>query len=102
VLQLAAEVLQRGCRETDLAARLGGDEFAVILPGCDRDAALARCEELRASLQGEEWNAVHPDLAVTASVGVAAWSEPLDGAALLREADARLYRAKHAGRNRVA
>ena len=49
-----------------------------------------------------DWRNVHPHLRVTISIGVAQWDGAADATNLLEAADAQLYRAKRAGRNRVA
>jgi diguanylate cyclase (GGDEF)-like protein len=90
-----------------LAVRLGGEEFAIALAGAEaraitRDEAWAICEALRAAIEAEGWAAVTPGLAVTASLGLAMSEEAPDAAGRMWIADARLYDAKHAGRNRVA
>jgi two-component system cell cycle response regulator len=90
-----------------LAVRLGGEEFAIALAGAEaraitRDEACAVCEALREAIAAEDWAAVTPGLAVTASLGLAMSEEAPDAAGRMWIADARLYDAKHAGRNRVA
>ncbi len=98
VLRLTA---QRG---GDFAARTGGEEFALLLPGADLRAAAKMAETVR--FQVEALNIAHnasPEARVTVSVGAAATiadrGENLRN--LIDFADAALYRAKRAGRNRV-
>lgn len=93
-------------RSHDLVARYGGEEFACILPDCDAAGALAKAEELRVAV--ESLNLPHEDSSaarmVTISIGVAA-RVPDDATSpedLIAAADAALYAAKNAGRNRVA
>jgi diguanylate cyclase (GGDEF)-like protein len=90
-----------------LAVRLGGEEFAIALADAEaraitRGEAWAICEALRAAIEAEGWAAVTPGLAVTASLGLAMSDEAPDAAGRMWIADARLYDAKHAGRNRIA
>jgi diguanylate cyclase (GGDEF)-like protein len=94
--------MRRGCRASDLISRIGGEEFAVILPGLTRNDAIAFCETLRASVAGYEWSEIHPDLAITISIGLAQWDGSAELEELVHAADTQLYRAKRAGRNQVA
>ncbi len=91
-------------RAGDVAARYGGEEFLLMLPGMDRIDALQRAEELRVAIREIRLTDKGADLPqVTVSIGVAVFPE--HGCAaddLLRSADRALYRAKHAGRDRVA
>jgi diguanylate cyclase (GGDEF)-like protein len=102
VLKHTARLMRSLCRATDLVARIGGEEFALILPGMAQASALTFCETLRHRIESHDWRSVHPDLKVTVSIGLAQWDGIGRTRDLLQAADARLYRAKHAGRNRVA
>ena len=93
-------------RPSDLAARYGGEEFAVVLSGTTQERALAIAESIRRSIAElhipHEASPVAPH--VTVSVGVAI-ANPFDGGTpelLIFSADEALYRAKAAGRDRVA
>jgi diguanylate cyclase (GGDEF)-like protein len=88
--------LRDAVRDHDLVARLGGDEFAVCCPGLvDAGALQPLLERVRASLE-------RIDPAITASVGAAvACPGPGASGALLKQADAAMYRAKRAGGNRI-
>ena len=101
-LRESAALLQRLCRQNDLVARIGGEEFALILPAVTRDSAVDLCEALRQSVEAHDWRAMHPELAVTISIGLSQWDGTADVGELLQTADAQLYRAKRAGRNQVA
>lgn len=87
---------------TEGEARIGGEEFALLLPGMTQAAAAELCERLRSAIEAHDWRMVHPHLRVTVCIGVAQRDGTVDGTALLEAADAQLYRAKRAGRNRVA
>ena len=102
-LKHTAKVLEDHLRQGDEAARYGGEEFAIILPGADAAGALPLAERVRAAIERSQLAFEGARLAVTVSVGVAAWPE--DGKetlALLAAADRALYAAKQEGRNRVA
>jgi two-component system cell cycle response regulator len=101
VLRQIADLLKFNARAGDLTVRFGGDEFAILLHEADLPAAIAVCERLRAGTAAFDWAALHPNLAVTLSIGVAAWDEAETQEAVLALADQRLYRAKQGGRNRI-
>jgi len=103
VLRATARVLQACVRKEDVVCRAGGDEFVIILPGMGEKQLLKRAEKVRSEVAGTPIKVGEDALQVTASIGVAVFPE--HGAAhgeLLRAADAALYQAKAAGRNRVA
>jgi diguanylate cyclase (GGDEF)-like protein len=102
VIRQSAALMRRLCRSTDLVARIGGEEFALILPGMTHKVAIGFCEKLRRAVESHDWEALHPELSVTLSIGLAQWDGFAEVSELLEAADVRLYRAKHAGRNRVA
>ena len=90
-LRLTAQAWLKQLRETDMLARYGGEEFVVILPNCPPEQALLTADRLRAQVPGGE----------TASAGVAAWDRKETATTLLQRADAALYAAKAAGRNKT-
>jgi diguanylate cyclase (GGDEF)-like protein len=102
---IARAIVQAGLRAGDFVARYSGEEFAVVMPNADETGALALCDRIRTfvALRSIEHPA-SPHRIVTISAGVAA-AVPEPGVALstlLYRADTNLYRAKSAGRNRVA
>jgi diguanylate cyclase (GGDEF)-like protein len=104
-LRRVATVIAEGVRRAgDTVARYGGEEFAVLLPDTDAAGAATLAERIRSAV--EQRSLPHPTMpggGVTISVGVstATGKEGVDPAALVRAADAALYEAKRAGRNRV-
>jgi two-component system cell cycle response regulator len=106
VLRRVARVLEATAathRPGSFAARMGGEEFLLVLVDCPADAALDVFEEVRATIARQPWEELTCGLPVTVSVGAAISPHPLplQTAELLSRADARLYEAKHAGRDRV-
>jgi diguanylate cyclase (GGDEF)-like protein/PAS domain S-box-containing protein len=102
-LRAVGALLKGSVRAGDIACRYGGEELTLILPGANLDDARVRLEGLRQAItelhllyQGGELPAI------TVSIGVAAiGAQETEAAALLARADAALYQAKKAGRNRV-
>jgi diguanylate cyclase len=102
VLKRIAWLLRESVREVDLPARYGGDEFAVLLMDSDAGHALATAERILQQAR-ELTFAAEPGLACSLSIGVAALSRDFSTLEQwVHAADAALYRAKAAGRNRVA
>jgi diguanylate cyclase (GGDEF)-like protein len=103
VLAGVGRLLRESVRVIDIPGRYGGEELCVILPNTPLDGACKFAETLRAKLEAQLHYAGPRLLPVTASIGVGSFDhmEIADAESLLRQADAALYRAKHAGRNRV-
>jgi diguanylate cyclase (GGDEF)-like protein len=100
VLRGVATAITGGLRQSDVACRYGGEELIVLLPDCDLECAAVKAEMLRQRI--EALSGIH-GARVTASLGVASIPEAASRAAdLVATADSALYRAKQAGRNRVA
>ena len=105
VLALVADVLRDFSRDIDAPARYGGEELAVVLPQTDSEGAEQLAERIREAVERLEVPRVDGgagSLRLQASFGVASLPEnAVDRAGLIAAADAALYRAKRAGRNRV-
>ena len=105
VLRMIGRVLESESRGVDEPARYGGEEFAVALPVTSLGGALELAERIRASVESEEVARVDgPGIVrVTVSIGAASLRDTSGGAQpLVAAADAALYEAKRAGKNRVA
>jgi diguanylate cyclase (GGDEF)-like protein/PAS domain S-box-containing protein len=86
----------------DVCCRYGGEEFLVVMPGCAERAAVDHAEEFRRATEELVIAYAGETIRMTASFGVATFPQHGAGAAdLVRAADAALYWAKGAGRNRV-
>jgi len=102
VLADTADALRKSVRLTDYVGRYGGEEFLLILPQTDATGALAVAERARSLVMGTTMvDSEGGTLSVTVSIGVAEWCGGDDEDVLVSRADAALYRAKGAGRNRV-
>jgi diguanylate cyclase len=105
LLKLFAGVLTANLRGPDVPARYGGEEFALLFPGASLDDALRVVEKTRRDLESKRW-VVGPKEerlgAVTASFGIARLAFDEDPESFVQRADAKLFEAKAAGRNRVA
>jgi diguanylate cyclase (GGDEF)-like protein/PAS domain S-box-containing protein len=99
LLCAVAQRLLGTVRKVDTLARLGGDEFIIALPGGHASAAADVASRLLDACAAPFLVAGH-ELTVTPSLGISLY--PVDGTdfeALLRNADAAMYKAKEAGRN---
>jgi diguanylate cyclase (GGDEF)-like protein len=103
-LRIIAKAIRQHLRTTDILARYGGEEFVLVLPSTNATAAREAAERICGAIASlDHPNPGSPFGRVTASFGVAtAVAPPLAIQSLLEAADAALYRAKTAGRNRVA
>ena len=100
ILKEVAAQLDEEFRAYDGIGRFGGDEFVVVLPGMTEDEADRAAERFQAAVA-----AVLPTdgsgLAMTASVGIARWHEPLTAPELIDRADRALLVAKRSGKDRA-
>jgi diguanylate cyclase (GGDEF)-like protein len=103
-LRCVGRVLHESTRADDVVARYGGEEFVVLMGGNIEDA-IEVAERVRYGVEHESVTANETPLSssVTVSVGVAALTEDVSSLEqLVQKADDELYRAKRAGKNRVA
>jgi len=101
VLREAANRLTEVMRPYDFAGRYGGEEFLVVLPSCSPHNGLQRAEDFRRVIAGLPVSTGVGPLAVTCSLGVAAYDGSMPLEDLIHRADEALYRAKRKGRNCV-
>jgi len=101
VLREAAARVIQVVRSYDLVGRHGGEEFLVVLPGCDSNQALQSAERVRAAIEATPIIADRFAIRVTVSVGATSATSGTSQKELLGIADAALYQAKKAGRNRT-
>lgn len=102
VLQSVAHTLRTRLRKSDIVGRYGGEEFVVLCPEVGRDALVQLAESIRRSIEGSPAHGIR----VTVSIGGTAGSMQTDLPekeldAMIDQADHCLYRAKHAGKNKV-
>ena len=101
------EFVQRSTRllrEVDTFARYGGEEFICLLAETDTEGAVTTAEKIRDAIKAEPYGSRdEPPIYLTVSIGVATYGEHGDNYNdLVEAADRALYKAKQAGRNRVA
>lgn len=104
VLRLVALSVKQNVKGQDIAARYGGEEFAIILPNTALRSAVTVADHIRRAVMGKELmkRSTGEHLGrVTISIGVATLRPGDNARSLIGRADACLYAAKRAGRNRV-
>ncbi|MBI1887579.1 MAG: GGDEF domain-containing protein [Nitrosomonadales bacterium] len=103
VLRRIAELLAGRLRGPDFLGRYGGEEFCVIAPDTSREGALVLAESLRGIVDATPFATAGSETALSVSIGIALCPSNVtrELKEILAEADAALYAAKQAGRNRV-
>lgn len=104
VLTQLAALLRVHIRREDLFARYGGEEFAIVLPEIDGLNARSFAEKLRKLMEKASFEFEEAKISITVSIGIATVGEEeraIDAAALIKQADEKLYEAKECGRNCV-
>jgi diguanylate cyclase (GGDEF)-like protein len=97
VLRDTGAAIKAALRGYDVVARYGGDEFVMVLPDTGTSEGHAVAERIRTTVAAKVFTAA---VRLTVSLGVASLAKGMDADRLLKVADAALYRAKRAGRNR--
>lgn len=104
VLRELARLVRSSLRAEDMFARVGGEEFAMLLRQLDEKRAYVLAERIRRTVETHKFIWKGTRIKVTISLGVATLTSAnfSDPNQMIAEADAYLYKAKNAGRNRVA
>ncbi len=100
-LQHLSILMRAAVRRQDTVARWGGEEFIILLPQTGRDGAATLAEKLRAAQEASICSHGPVEMRFTISLGVYQCDLETDIDANIAQVDARLYRAKRLGRNRV-
>lgn len=101
VLRIIASGIAAVVRPYDSVGRCGGEEFLIVAPGCDLAETWELAERVRSHVAGCSISVGGASVTVSLSLGVATGDASADIEKLLNAADAALYQAKNAGRNRV-
>jgi diguanylate cyclase (GGDEF)-like protein len=104
LLRELASLVQGSVRKDDIFGRFGGEEFLLVMPHTNAQQGMAAAEKVRAAIANHPFAFAEkqPLNRLSVSGGVAEYPhDGLDAAGLLHNADAALYQAKNAGRNRV-
>jgi diguanylate cyclase (GGDEF)-like protein len=94
-----ANTMRRTVRSSDVGVRTGGDEFLILMPQSGLDEARIAAERLREAVEAQGRS--DPKIAITVSAGVSTWRPGRSPEQVLEAADAMLYAAKRAGKDRV-
>jgi len=102
IMRQVAAILKQGIRQADLLCRYGGDEFVMLLSQTPPEQATILAERLCRRIAQSSMNRQEQALKVTVSIGVAGLRPEMSTEDLVKESDDAHYRAKQAGKNRVA
>ncbi len=102
VLKRVAKTIQNTMRDVDVVCRYGGEEFVVILPQTTARDGYKAAERLRREMESKPFILNNQELRITISLGVSNFPEgdQINREDLISQADAMLYKAKRAGRNK--
>jgi diguanylate cyclase (GGDEF)-like protein len=101
VIRGLARSLQKRLRRTDVIGRYGGEEFAALLPNTPPEGALVTMDRIRERFAAASFDMENTTFSVSFSAGIAGSHAGSEPEAMISAADAALYAAKRAGRNRV-
>ncbi len=101
VLRSFARLLQQRLRKSELIGRHGGEEFLVALPNTSLVEARTLIDTIRTSFAALRHYGPAGEFTVTFSAGIAGYPHHRSQLGVMQAADAALYQAKHAGRNRI-
>jgi two-component system cell cycle response regulator len=101
VLRHVASRIQAAVRDFDMVGRFGGEEFVIIMTNANLELAKVIAERIRKGVMDTPLHLKELTIRVTISLGVAMFRQGEHKEALLERADAAMYEAKKAGRNRV-
>ncbi len=101
VLKYTGQIMNKVKRDVDIFGRYGGEEFMAILPNTDLKGAIIFAEKVRQEIENFAFMYKGERITVTVSVGVTNRKDFDNQKAMIEGADALLYKAKKAGRNRV-
>ncbi|HET8650375.1 MAG TPA: GGDEF domain-containing protein [Gemmatimonadales bacterium] len=103
-LRTIANLMRHALRRSDIIARFGGEEFVLVFPETEPDAVLEKLESIREAVASAtiRLHRNQPIGGITVSAGIASFPhDSADAESLIDAADARLFRAKEGGRNRI-
>jgi diguanylate cyclase (GGDEF)-like protein len=100
-LRLTAAAMRKELRQQDLICRYGGEEFVVLMPETDAQRGYEVQERIRAGIAQIDLRDGDQVVPLRVSIGVTQWHPPESISHAIERADANMYQAKSAGRNRV-
>jgi len=101
VLRVIAEVIRANIRQSDIVARYGGEEFAIVFPETPIDEGVRLAERVLELIRTRDWSPINAGLSVSISMGLCENASLPSIEEMMKAADAKLYQAKRAGRDRV-
>ncbi len=101
VLVQTTKIISESTRKIDIIARYGGEEFILVLPQTELAGAANFAERLRSDIADNKCSCNENNCRVTVSIGISQWNALEEISQTIHKADANLYKAKGAGRNRI-